>query len=50
MEKICRNVHQNPAPDPFLILVNSQKQSMYTRNPFENEIFLESIIEKPLKS
>ena len=25
--------------DPFLILVNSQKQSMHAQNSFENKIF-----------
>ena len=39
MEKFAENMYQNLVPDPFLILVNSQKQPMHLGNSFDNKIF-----------
>ena len=33
-------MHQKPFRDPFLILVNSQKQPFHARNCFKNEILV----------
>ena len=33
--------------DPFLILVNSQKQPMHAQNSFENKIFWKTIVKNP---
>ena len=45
MEK-SENVHQNLAPDPFLILLNDRKQPLHARN----KEFWKRIIKKPLKN
>ena len=34
MHKMC-----SKSPDPFLILVNNQKQPLHARNSFKNKIF-----------
>ena len=40
MEKSCtQNVHQKPAPDPFLILLHNPKQPLHESNLFKNKIF-----------
>ena len=33
-------MHQKPVRDPFLILVNNQKQPFHARNYFKNEILV----------
>ena len=33
-------MHQKPVRDPFLILVNNQKQPFYATNCFKNEILV----------
>ena len=43
------NVHQKLAPYLFLILINSPEKSTQARNSFQNTIFWETIIKKPLK-
>ena len=43
----AENVQQKLAPDPFLILLNNQKQPLHTRNHFKNKIFWKRIIKKP---
>ena len=43
-------MHQKVAPDPFLILLNNQKQPLHVRNYFKNKVFWERIIKKHLKS
>ena len=40
---------QKLAPDPFLILLNNQKQPLHTRNSFKNKVFWKSIIKKPFR-
>ena len=35
----AENVQQKLVSDPFLILVNNQKQPFHTRNSFKNKIF-----------
>ena len=44
----AKNVHQKLAPDPFLILLNSQKKPLHTRNSFKNKCF-ERGLSKTLK-
>ena len=39
MENHAENVHQKLAPDPFLILLNNLKQTLYAGNSFENKKF-----------
>ena len=34
MENHAGIVYQKLVPDPFLILVNNEKQPLYARNPF----------------
>ena len=46
MENHAENVHQRLVPDPFIILLNSPKQSLHARNSFENKIFVKRIIKK----
>ena len=43
-KKHAENMPKKLVPDPFWILANSSKQSMYARNSFENEIFWMRII------
>ena len=35
--------------NPFLILLNNQKQPLHARNYFENNVFWKRVIKKPLK-
>ena len=35
----AENLHQYLIPDPFLIMVNNQKQPLDARNSFKNKIF-----------
>ena len=35
----AENVHQKLVPDPFLILLNTPKQPLDTRNFFKNKVF-----------
>ena len=35
----AENVQQKVVPDPFLILVNTPKQSLHARNYFKNKTF-----------
>ena len=44
MENHAENVHQKLAPDPFLILLNNLKQTLYAGNSFENKKFWKMII------
>ena len=39
MEKPCRKVKQKLVPDPFIILVNKPKQSLYAMNSFKIKYF-----------
>ena len=46
MENHAENVHQRLVPDPFLILVNNSKQSLYAINSFKNKIFWKRVVKK----
>ena len=46
MEKLCRKYAPKLVPEPFLILVNKQKQPLPARNSFK---YLKRIIKKPEK-
>ena len=35
----AENVHQKQVPDPFLFLVNNQKQQLHATNYFKNKTF-----------
>ena len=39
MEKYGENVHQNLAPDSFLILLNNPKEPFHSKISFKNKIF-----------
>ena len=48
MENYTENVQQNLIPEPFLILINSTKQSMHARKiifkkPLGRKIYLEKL-------
>ena len=48
MENYAENVQQNLDPEPFLILINSTKQSMHARKiifkkPLGRKIYLEKL-------
>ena len=40
-------MHQKLAPDPLLILLNNQKQTLHAGNSFGNKKFWNMIIKKP---
>ena len=43
-KKHAENVHQKLTPDPFLILLNNQKQQLMQEIFFEDKIFWNKII------
>ena len=49
MEKSCRKFAPKLVPDPFLILVNTLKQTLHAKNYFEINI-LKKNYEKAIKS